>query len=421
MKVAKDALEIGEVPVGCVIVLDLDQYQKYCSDPSSSSTTTTKVQQVKDGERRLSPSSSSSLRPLLNKESSVIISHGANQVNATRDATRHAEIVAIDRLLTLGISSDELRLPPNIGNTKAENKVEKKKTNKKKVDQERQNNEGDAEINGDDKIDDEGSEETKKKDTTTPSPNTTRGVHPSSMLDIPDRVRKAREAQWEDKLYNVPNNLTHWKNKFGWRMNHHNPNQQHQQQEQQQSSSSNDGGATVTATGATQNNDTNNNSHPPPSHYPTCLPLLPSVDILKHCHLYVTCEPCIMCAAALATVKIGRVVFGCHNDRFGGCGSILNLHLKHNNIDDNNENDSSVVLEKTGSNEEQHQQQHATTTTTTTNKEDDKVDDYDDRNDELYHYPIKVGVLKDEAIQLLQSFYNRENFYAPDEKRRRKD
>eukprot|EP00947_MAST-08B_sp_MAST-8B-sp1_P000717 g717.t1 len=50
------------------------------------------------------------------------------------------------------------------------------------------------------------------------------------------------------------------------------------------------------------------------------------LDILKRCELYVTVEPCIMCAAALAQVKIGRVFFGCHNPKFGGCGSILSLH-----------------------------------------------------------------------------------------------
>ena len=42
--------------------------------------------------------------------------------------------------------------------------------------------------------------------------------------------------------------------------------------------------------------------------------------------LYVTCEPCIMCAAALAKMGVKRVVFGCHNDRFGGNGSILSVH-----------------------------------------------------------------------------------------------
>lgn len=44
------------------------------------------------------------------------------------------------------------------------------------------------------------------------------------------------------------------------------------------------------------------------------------------CTLYVTCEPCIMCAGALSLVGVGRVVFGCPNDKFGGNGSIWRVH-----------------------------------------------------------------------------------------------
>ena len=46
----------------------------------------------------------------------------------------------------------------------------------------------------------------------------------------------------------------------------------------------------------------------------------------RRAELYVTCEPCIMCAAALSLVGLRRVVFGCANDRFGGCGSVLAVH-----------------------------------------------------------------------------------------------
>ena len=49
-------------------------------------------------------------------------------------------------------------------------------------------------------------------------------------------------------------------------------------------------------------------------------------NTLRHCELYVTVEPCLMCAAALAEVQIAKVFYGCGNDRFGGCGSILSLH-----------------------------------------------------------------------------------------------
>lgn len=42
--------------------------------------------------------------------------------------------------------------------------------------------------------------------------------------------------------------------------------------------------------------------------------------------LYVTVEPCIMCASALKQLGIGKVIFGCGNDRFGGNGTVLNVH-----------------------------------------------------------------------------------------------
>ncbi|TFK74349.1 tRNA specific adenosine deaminase [Pluteus cervinus] len=47
--------------------------------------------------------------------------------------------------------------------------------------------------------------------------------------------------------------------------------------------------------------------------------------------LYVTVEPCIMCASALRQLGIKEVIFGCGNERFGGCGSVLgvNAELKH--------------------------------------------------------------------------------------------
>ncbi|XP_056163577.1 tRNA-specific adenosine deaminase TAD2-like isoform X2 [Syzygium oleosum] len=44
------------------------------------------------------------------------------------------------------------------------------------------------------------------------------------------------------------------------------------------------------------------------------------------CTLYVTCEPCKMCAAALSIIGLKEVYYGCANDKFGGCGSIMSLH-----------------------------------------------------------------------------------------------
>lgn len=42
--------------------------------------------------------------------------------------------------------------------------------------------------------------------------------------------------------------------------------------------------------------------------------------------LYVTVEPCVMCASALRQVGIGKVYYGCGNERFGGCGSVLDVN-----------------------------------------------------------------------------------------------
>src|ERR1043166_1166445 len=46
---------------------------------------------------------------------------------------------------------------------------------------------------------------------------------------------------------------------------------------------------------------------------------------LNECDLYVTKEPCPMCAGALVHVRMRRVIFGCNDERGGGAGSLLNL------------------------------------------------------------------------------------------------
>ena len=75
----------------------------------------------------------------------------------------------------------------------------------------------------------------------------------------------------------------------------------------------------------------------------------------------------------MARVGIRKVFYGCKNERFGGCGSILNLH-------------SPTAIKA---------QSHL-------------------------GYPVVSGLLEDEAIRLLRSFYDRENCHAPDDKRKRK-
>ncbi len=83
--------------------------------------------------------------------------------------------------------------------------------------------------------------------------------------------------------------------------------------------------------------------------------------------LYVTCEPCIMCAAAISRVGVRVVYFGCKNERFGGNGSILRVH------------DGLAGVQK---------------------------------------YDAISGILCDKAINLFQTFYSTENRRAPENKRK---
>lgn len=91
-------------------------------------------------------------------------------------------------------------------------------------------------------------------------------------------------------------------------------------------------------------------------------------EIKESTILYVTCEPCIMCASALRNMGISECYYGCSNERFGGCGSVLEIC-------------KSEKSENPGSS-----------------------------------YPVTKGVYADLAIKLLQAFYSGENPTAPDPK-----
>lgn len=50
-----------------------------------------------------------------------------------------------------------------------------------------------------------------------------------------------------------------------------------------------------------------------------------NVARLDNCILYVTIEPCPMCAGALVWAKIKRIVYGADDPKTGACGTILNI------------------------------------------------------------------------------------------------
>ena len=46
---------------------------------------------------------------------------------------------------------------------------------------------------------------------------------------------------------------------------------------------------------------------------------------LWQCELYVTLEPCPMCAGAIINSRLKRVVFGAYDKKAGSCGSVVDL------------------------------------------------------------------------------------------------
>jgi len=46
---------------------------------------------------------------------------------------------------------------------------------------------------------------------------------------------------------------------------------------------------------------------------------------LEGCTLYVTLEPCAMCAGAIVLARIPRLVFGAFDPKAGACGTLFNL------------------------------------------------------------------------------------------------
>jgi tRNA(adenine34) deaminase len=69
---------------------------------------------------------------------------------------------------------------------------------------------------------------------------------------------------------------------------------------------------------------------------------------LNDCDLYVTKEPCPMCAGALVHVRMRRVIFGCADPRGGAAGSLLNL-LQNPSLNHRCEITGGVLQEKCAS------------------------------------------------------------------------
>ncbi|MGI8603306.1 MAG: tRNA adenosine(34) deaminase TadA [Verrucomicrobiales bacterium] len=67
---------------------------------------------------------------------------------------------------------------------------------------------------------------------------------------------------------------------------------------------------------------------------------------LTECDLYVTKEPCPMCAGAVVLGRIRRVIFGCRDPKAGAGGSFINL-LQHPNLNHRCEITAELMADET--------------------------------------------------------------------------
>jgi tRNA(adenine34) deaminase len=68
---------------------------------------------------------------------------------------------------------------------------------------------------------------------------------------------------------------------------------------------------------------------------------------LSDCTVYVTLEPCAMCAGAMVLARVKRVVFGAFDDKAGMAGSIGDL-LRHKKLNHRPEVQGGVLAEASG-------------------------------------------------------------------------
>ena len=66
---------------------------------------------------------------------------------------------------------------------------------------------------------------------------------------------------------------------------------------------------------------------------------------LQDCTLYVTIEPCSMCAGALVLARIARVCFGAKDPKTGACGSVINI-ANHKSLNHRMEVDGGILTDE---------------------------------------------------------------------------
>lgn len=125
-----------------------------------------------------------------------------------------------------------------------------------------------------------------------------------------------------------------------------------------------------------------------------------SRSIISECVLYVTVEPCVMCASLLRQLCIKRVYFGAVNDKFGGTGGVFRIHQNSLRVPETTDRPyqngyGPMDMETVAKNR---------AAATAIRPEQDG-----DGGNVEPGYPAEGGFLRDEAVSLLRRFYVQEN------------
>ena len=68
---------------------------------------------------------------------------------------------------------------------------------------------------------------------------------------------------------------------------------------------------------------------------------------LNGCELFVTLEPCAMCAGAILHARVGRLVYAAADPKAGACGSVLEV-MNHPRLNHRVEVESGLLAEECG-------------------------------------------------------------------------
>ncbi|KAI0105760.1 hypothetical protein GGR51DRAFT_184973 [Nemania sp. FL0031] len=126
-------------------------------------------------------------------------------------------------------------------------------------------------------------------------------------------------------------------------------------------------------------------------------------SIISECVLYVTVEPCVMCASLLRQLGIKKVYFGAVNDKFGGTGGVFRVHM----------NSKPVPIPEGRPYQLGYGPQDVSLISKGRAVAVPRDEDEGDGGNVESGYPVEGGYLRDDAVSLLRRFYVQENGRAP--------